>query len=440
MSLVTLQLGQCGNQIGGKFFETLMNDIQSPANNKICSHQQNDAYADCSRSRFFSERSDGSLEARAVMVDMEQKVIAQTLEIARRSGSWRYPAKRQFCERRGSGNNWAHGYCSHGQHSRAAILDMVRREVERCDRFTGFLLLMSLAGGTGSGVGACVSEALREEYPHCFMLNQVVWPYSTGEVIVQNYNAVLTLSHLYQASDAVLSIDNDCMHRICSRLQGIKNVSFSDMNTVISHQLVSILQPCFTSRHDELIQDHLGGLLQHLVSQPDYKLLSVRDLPHMSEKAKQYSTYQWSGLIKPLRQMLIADSLLEEGINWQMKASSANLNKSLSNLVILRGQNLDLADTGSFREPCLYPSWLPASQTFREWTHPRCLHGHEKYACLLSNSQSPVRILEPITQKAWDMFASRAYVHHYLNHGLNEENFLDSFAVVEQVLQNYKSL
>jgi tubulin delta len=112
----------------------------------------------------------------------------------------------------------------------------------------------------------------------------------------------------------------------------------------------------------------------------------------------------------------------------------------LANLVILRGQNLDQVDTDSVSDKQLYSSWLPPSVAFAKWTHPRYLHGHEKYACLLSNSQSPVRILDPIVHKAWDMFASRAYVHHYLQHGLNEENFLDSFAVVEQVLENYKKL
>jgi hypothetical protein len=42
---------------------------------------------------------------------------------------------------------------------------MVRRETEKCDRLGGFLSLLSLAGGTGSGVGAYITEALRDEFP-----------------------------------------------------------------------------------------------------------------------------------------------------------------------------------------------------------------------------------------------------------------------------------
>lgn len=53
-------------------------------------------------------------------------------------------------------------------------------------------------------------------------MNQVVWPYQTGEIIVQNYNAVLTLSNLYQTADAIMVMENDELHKICTQLLGIK--------------------------------------------------------------------------------------------------------------------------------------------------------------------------------------------------------------------------
>ena len=153
------------------------------------------------------------------MVDMEEKVIAQTLQSAKRSKQWRYPAKQQFCQKRGSGNNWAHGYCVHGpkvcdtlyltvsfivalacvecstnyqtqrvflsvEQAEEAVMAMIQREAEKCDRLGGFLGLLSLAGGTGSGVGAYVTQCVRDEFPQAFILNQVVAPYNMGEVIV----------------------------------------------------------------------------------------------------------------------------------------------------------------------------------------------------------------------------------------------------------------
>ena len=42
--------------------------------------------------------------------------------------------------------------------------------------------------------------------------------------------------------------------------------------------------------------------------------------------------------------------------------------------------------------------------------------------------------------KAWNMFSSRAYVHQYNKHGLLDEDFVDSFVTLEQVIGNYKNL
>ena len=65
-----------------------------------------------------------------------------------------------------------------------AVMAMIQREAEKCDRLGGFLGLLSLAGGTGSGVGAYVTQCVRDEFPQAFILNQVVAPYNMGEVIV----------------------------------------------------------------------------------------------------------------------------------------------------------------------------------------------------------------------------------------------------------------
>jgi len=54
-------------------------------------------------------------------------------------------------------------------------------------------------------------------------------------------------------------------------------------------------------------------MLEHLVPCPEYKLLTIKNIPQMSETAKDFSTYQWHGLLKHLRQMLIANAAMEEG-------------------------------------------------------------------------------------------------------------------------------
>jgi len=55
-------------------------------------------------------------------------------------------------------------------------------------------------------------------------------------------------------------------------------------------------------------------MLETLVPHPEYKLLTLRNIPQMSKNALLYSSYQWHGLIKHLYQMIVANAAYEEGI------------------------------------------------------------------------------------------------------------------------------
>uniref|UniRef100_A0A3P9PS10 Tubulin delta chain n=1 Tax=Poecilia reticulata TaxID=8081 RepID=A0A3P9PS10_POERE len=388
MSVVTVQLGQCGNQVGQELFDVMRSDAPDV-------HRK--TYSAVSRERFFRQTTQGALEARAVLIDMEPKVINHSMSEAAKSGRWRYGETSHFSQKQGSGNNWANGYCVHGPRHRDAVEELVRREVEHCDMLAGFIPIMSVAGGTGSGVGTFVTQCLRDVYPSSFVLNHLTWPYGTGEVIVQNYNSVLTLAHLYQLSDAILVHENDIVHKICSQLLKIKQISFSDINRVIAHQLGGVLQPTLTPVS-------CGAYSRHPI-----------------------------------------------GIDWQVcpppasagrsrSLSAGSFNTSLANLLILRGKDVYSADTGGFEDPAIYTSWLPPDEALSLWKSPVPFNKYEKSATLVSNSQALLRPLDDMVRKAWNMFASRAYIHQYVKFGISEEDFLDSFTSLEQVISSYSEL
>ncbi|XP_022052884.1 tubulin delta chain [Acanthochromis polyacanthus] len=439
MSVVTVQLGQCGNQVAHELFDVVCSDTQKkPSRAASCE-------------RFFHHSTHGELVARAVLIDMEPKVINQSVSRAAKCGRWRYGEDSHFSQKQGSGNNWANGYCVHGPRHRDVMEELVRREVERCDRLAGLLAMMSVAGGTGSGVGAYVTQCLRDVYPTTFILNHLTWPYRTGEVIVQNYNSVLTLAHLYQLSDAILVHENDTVHGICSQLLNIKHISFSDINKVIAHQLGSVLQPALTAdSHGVYSRNPLGELVSALACHPEYKLLSMCTIPQMPSSSIAYSTFSWPGLLKHLRQMLISNTKMEEGIDWQVRPpagsgrstslTGSSFNTSLANLLILRGKDVYSAETGGFEDPALYTSWLSSKEAFSLWKSPVSFNKYEKSATLVSNSQALLSPLDDMVGKAWNMFASRAYIHQYMKYGISEEDFLDSFTSLEQVISSYRQL
>lgn len=175
---------------------------------------------------------------------------------------------------------------------------------------------MSLAGGTGSGLGTYISNQLHDNFPDACIVNNVIWPYSTGEVVLQYYNAVLSLAHLYQSSDAIIAMENDHLNKICTQLLNLKDVSFDDINRVVGHKIASVFQPAVSGTCSAQ-KNTLANILKELCAHPSYKLLTVKNIPQMSNESMKYSTFVWSALLKHLKQMLIADAALEEGILFQ---------------------------------------------------------------------------------------------------------------------------
>lgn len=71
----------------------------------------------------------------------------------------------------------------------------------------GFMMLHSIAGGTGSGLGSFLLEALNDRYPKKLIQTYSVFPNNieTSDVVVQPYNSMLSLKRLTENADSVVS-------------------------------------------------------------------------------------------------------------------------------------------------------------------------------------------------------------------------------------------
>lgn len=161
--MLTIQLGQCGNQVGSQLFDSLYRDsllLDTPRASHIShSNSLTSQSAECILEPFFSVHEYGSrteLRPRAVLVDMEPKVVRRCLEPRPLPASdalfsewplWRYRPEQTYVHKCGSGNNWAYGYNVHAPRCWPHVAEIVRKQLELCDHFGGFLILMSLAGG-----------------------------------------------------------------------------------------------------------------------------------------------------------------------------------------------------------------------------------------------------------------------------------------------------
>jgi tubulin delta len=137
-------------------------------------------------------------------------------------------------------------------------------------------------------------------------MNNVVFPHSTGEVVVQSYNALLTMSHVLggsaSGSNAVLCSFNDRAHSACTNMMRIKRPSITDLNQVLARDLALALLPSSTSLspfHSRAWgRDVLGSLASRLCPHPNLKLLDAISVPQMPFESIQYSALSWDSLLK----------------------------------------------------------------------------------------------------------------------------------------------
>src|ERR1700754_1852697 len=76
------------------------------------------------------------------------------------------------------------------------------------DGYQGFMMLHSIAGGTGSGLGSFLLERLNDRFPKKLIQTYSVFPdtQNASDVVVHPYNSLLSMRRLTENTDAVVCI------------------------------------------------------------------------------------------------------------------------------------------------------------------------------------------------------------------------------------------
>jgi tubulin gamma len=106
--------------------------------------------------------------------------------------------------------------------------------------FKGFMLMHSIAGGTGSGLGSFLLERLNDKFPKKLIQTYSVFPNAQeGDVVVQPYNALLTLKRLTNHADSVVVLDNGALARIAADRLHVQTPSFDQTNQLVRYVCAS---------------------------------------------------------------------------------------------------------------------------------------------------------------------------------------------------------
>lgn len=129
--ILHIQGGQCGNQIGAKFWEVVCAEHGIDSTGRY----QGDTELQLERVNvYYNEASCGRFVPRAVLMDLEPGTMDSV-----RSGPYGQifrPDNFVFGQS-GAGNNWAKGHYTEGAELIDSVLDVVRKEAENCDCLQG---------------------------------------------------------------------------------------------------------------------------------------------------------------------------------------------------------------------------------------------------------------------------------------------------------------
>uniref|UniRef100_A0A915N6G2 Tubulin beta chain n=1 Tax=Meloidogyne javanica TaxID=6303 RepID=A0A915N6G2_MELJA len=372
--IVHIQAGQCGNQIGSKFWEVISDEhgIQPDGTYKGESDLQLERI-----NVYYNEAHGGKYVPRAILVDLEPGTMDSIK--AGPDGQLFRPDNFVFGQS-GAGNNWAKGHYTEGAELVDNVLDVVRKEAEGCDCLQGFQLTHSLGGGTGSGMGTLLISKIREEYPDRIMSSFSVVPSpKVSDTVVEPYNATLSVHQLVENTDETYCIDNEALYDICFRTLKLTNPTYSDLN-------------------------HLGSAAYHAqnVSELTKQMFDAKNM--MAACDPRHGRYLTVAAI--FRGRMSMREVDDQMMSVQSKNSS------------------------------YFVEWIPNNVKTAVCDIPP--RGLKMSATFIGNSTAIQELFKRVSEQFTAMFRRKAFLHWYTGEGMDEMEFTEAESNMNDLVSEYQ--
>ncbi|KAH7284794.1 hypothetical protein KP509_34G070700 [Ceratopteris richardii] len=382
------------------------------------------------------------LEARAVLVDMEEGVVNQLLK---------GPLSNLFKSRQcitgisGSGNNWAHGHDVYGPQYGEAILEKIQSEAEKCESLQSFNILHSLGGGTGSGLGSYIMEALHDNYSGVLRISVPVFPSKDDDVVTSPYNSMLAVKSLVDHADCVLPIENEALCEILDKMEvrklrsptlyvpkpskGKKHPSgkgFDAMNEIVANLLLHLTS---SVRFDGSLNVDLNELTTNLVPFPKLHFLMSSMSPALHGPSHENAAQL------PTVNQLFTDVILHKN---QLVKGNPLACTYLASAFLFRGSQSNVSDLSAnichLRQRMKMVHWNPEGFKIGHCFRPP-LHAPQALLCLANNTciRNPFKRMKKRFEK---LFKKRVYVHHYAEY-MDLGTFALALDSLEDLIEHY---
>ncbi|OHW99319.1 tubulin family protein [Colletotrichum incanum] len=285
---------------------------------------------------------------------------------------------------------------------------------EACDSLQGFQITHSLGGGTGSGMGTLLVAKVCEEFPDRMMATFSVLPSpKVSEVVVEPYNATLSVHQLVEHADETFCIDNEALYDICRRTLKQAHPSYGDLNHLVS-RVVSGLTTGF--RFPGQLNADLRKLAVNLLPFPRLHFFTLGFAPLTTSAA-----HSALGVPELTQQMFDPKNV--------MSASDFRNGRFLTCSTIFRGNiSMKLVEEQiqavQQKNSAYFVEWIPNNvQTAHCSIPPRGLSASSTF---IGNSTA-----------IQDTFR-RAFLHWYIGEGMDEMEFTEAESNMNDLVSEYQ--
>lgn len=319
------------------------------------------------------------------------------------------------------------------------IMEMIDREADGSDSLEGFMLLHSIAGGTGSGLGSFLLERLNDRFPKKLIQTYSVFPDTqSSDVVVQPYNSMLSLKRLTQNADSVVVLDNGALTRIAADCLHVQSPSFAQTN-----QLVSTVMSASTTtlRYPGYMHNDLVGIIASLIPTPRCHFLTTSYTPFTGDSIDSGKTVRKTTVLDVMRRLL-------QPKNRMIIANATKSSCYISILNIIQGE-ADPTDVHKsllrIRERRLaqFIPWGPASiQVALTKKSPHIPQSHRVSGLMLANHTSVAVLFKRIVAQYDKLKKKNAFLEQYKREPMfanGLEEFDDTRAVVADLIAEYEA-
>ncbi|KAI0983728.1 hypothetical protein GJ496_000224 [Pomphorhynchus laevis] len=428
--VINVHLGQAGCQISQAVWELYCYEHGiSPSGrpNPSC------CIVDSSFSTHFFQTQYDKFVPRAIFVDTEPTVIDEI-----RSGTYRslFNTDCLLSGHEDAASNYARAYFNSGPILIDRTLEQIRKLSELSDQLQGFFVFHSFGGGTGSGLGSLLLEALVDNYKPTTRMELAIYPSPRlSPIIVEPYNTLLNTHATLDCSDVVFIMDNEALWDIIRRHLNVERPTFTNINRVCAQVVSSITAGLrFTGQPSvDLIE-----FQTNLVPYPRIHFPLVSFAPFVSsEKAinQRMSTADITSDVFSLNHQLLKvdpsrGKYMVVSLLYRGNVSPQETNMAVGSLKNRRGINwVDWMSTG-FKIGINYrgPSRIPGGD----------LAPVERNVCMLSNNTAIGQAWSLMNKKFDILFKRKAFLHWYLAEGMTENDFLECQSNLRQLEQDYE--